>query len=653
VTKKRDARSGQSAQASRSLAARVAYGAIFLVAVPMALIAWARGADATVHLPAIHAPMFGIGAMACGAALMLSAMLSLWRRGGGLPMNAFPPPRFVTSGAYALAPHPIYGGFAMLCAGAAFFAGSASALWLVTPCVAMACAALVLGYELPDLRARFGRSIASPWLAQARAGEPKYVERVRIYFVVILPWLAGFELVGLLGRAPDAVSTYLDFEHRLPILPWTEAIYASVYVAALASPMLAQSGDALRRFALRGLTAMAFIFPLYLLLPFYTPPRPFAATTAMGTMLAWEQTPNSGAGALPSFHVVWACIVAATLGEGTRGKRAAWWTWAVLVALSCITTGMHSVADVLAGFAAYGLIVAMPGLWKAILRVAERLANSWREWRLGPVRIINHGGYAGAGAFVGMLTIASLLGRGGEVLALGICIGSLVGAVMWAQVVEGSPALLRPMGFYGGMLGSIVGAAPAVIFHASLWATLAAVCVAAPWVQLLGRLRCLVQGCCHGRPTAGLPGIHYTHPRSRVCRLTLFGGVEVHATPVYSIVWNVAVGAALLRLVALHASATMLCGIYLLLSGFGRFVEEAYRGEPQTRTMWGLRFYQWIAVGTAIAGAAITCVPSSRTIEWTQLSPGEWMLAAGCGVLTWFVSGVDFPESSRRFARLT
>jgi hypothetical protein len=82
-------------------------------------------------------------------------------------------------------------------------------------------------------------------------------------------------------------------------------------------------------------------------------------------------------------------------------------------------------------------------------------------------------------------------------------------------------------------------------------------------------------------------------------------------------------------------------------------VEEAYRGEPQTRVIAGLRFYQWIAIVCVMAGAAITCVRGAAALPAFALRPDSIVLALGCGVLTWFVSGVDFPESNRRFARLT
>ena len=636
-----------------NVAGRVLYGMVFMVAVPIALVFWTRGTADVIHTPVFLGPLSGLAIAALGVVTVLIGMFALWRRGGGLPMNAFPPPRFVVSGIYVVVPHPIYGGFVMACGGVAIFAGSASGLWLITPAVALACSALVLGYEMPDLRRRFGPPPSSLWLPADRETPPSWMERIRVYFTLILPWCVVFELIGYLGVAPDAVATYSHMERTWPVFAWTEPIYFSIYLAVLLFPMLTGSGRALRRFALMGYTAMAVIFPLYLLLPFYVPPRPFLSTSLFGSWLQLERSSVSGVAASPSFHVVWTCIVASAIGEDFGWKKLIAWVWVLLVAASCVTTGMHSIADVLAGLAAFIVIRNMPAIWRWILRAAEQVANSWREWRIGPVRIINHGAYAGAGAAVGILIIDSLMGPGKAAVSLAMCIGVLVGAALWAQWVEGSPALLRPLGFYGGVLGSMAGAMVAFALHLSFWTALAAMALAGPWIQALGRLRCLVQGCCHGHPTQSATGIRYVHPRSRVCRIAHFDGIPVHATPVYSILWNVLIGTFLFRLFQLHTSAAFICGVYFILSGPGRFVEEAYRGEPQTRIVAGLRFYQWISIVFLIAGAALTCLRSTLPLPVHPLRLSSVALAIGCGLLTWFVSGVDFPESSRRFARLT
>ena len=630
------------------------YGALFVVVVPLALVAWAHGTAGVVHLPVLHSALWGTMLISFGVVTMALGMLSLWIYGGGLPMNAFPPPRFVEKSVYHVVPHPIYGGFLIVCAGVAIFSGSASGLWLVTPAVALCCAALVLGYELPDLQGRFGVELFSAWLPRDRAEAPSLLERLRIYPVILLPWLTVFGMFGALGKATDWMSSYLPFETRWPVIEQTELLYASTYVVVLLVPLLARSGSALRRFAQRGLIAMALIFPLYLLLPFFVSPRVFDPVTALGRLLLWEHTPYSGTAACPSFHVAWAFIAASALGEGSRWKKYLWWTWAVLVAVSCVTTGMHSIADVVAGVVAYVAVVRMPEIWKAILGVAEHVANSWREWRIGPVRIINHGGFAAAGVLLGMAMVDTLLGPGREAITASIFLCSIAGAALWAQWVEGSPALLRPMGYYGAVVGSILAAtASTLLLQVSFWVVLAAVSVGAPVIQAIGRLRCLVQGCCHGRAAESLPGIRYTDPHSRVCRLAHLAGIPVHATPVYSILWNVVVELALLRLLQLHAASTVIFGLYLLLSSAGRFVEEAYRGEPQTATVCGLHLYQWIATTLGVAGAVITTVRSSPLPVAAPLRLSSVVLALGCAAVAWFVTGIDFPESSRRFARLT
>jgi len=187
----------------------------------------------------------------------------------------------------------------------------------------------------------------------------------------------------------------------------------------------------------------------------------------------------------------------------------------------------------------------------------------------------------------------------------------------------------------------------------SIWQMLSALVVAGPWIQGIGRLRCLVQGCCHGRPTSGSVGIRYEHPRSRVCRIASLRGVPIHPTPLYSLLWNVAVALVVTRLYLLHTTTAMVGGVYLILSGLGRFVEEAYRGEPQTPVVWGLRLYQWIAIVTVLLGAVMTTFTRTPHTSEPIVHISSVPVALACGIAAWIASGVDFPESNRRFARLT
>jgi Prolipoprotein diacylglyceryl transferase len=315
---------------------------------------------------------------------------------------------------------------------------------------------------------------------------------------------------------------------------------------------------------------------------------------------------------------------------------------------------MHTLADVIAGVVVVLLVIKIEKVWAFLRTSSEVIANSWREWRIGPVRVISHGAYAAGGVLIGVWIIDTLLGPGKTAIPFAIFVGGAVGAAVWAQGIEGSPVLLRPLGFYGGMLGtSAAGIIAAWLTRTNIWSVLAALVVAAPWIQGIGRLRCLVQGCCHGRPSSEAIGIRYSHPRSRVWRVVSLRGVPVHATPLYSLLWNALLALVVTRLYLVHAAASMVGGVYLILSGVGRFVEEAYRGEPQTPVLWGLRLYQWIAVATLILGAVITTLNAQPPWSRPVLHASSILVACVCGAAAWFVTAVDFPESNRRFSRLT
>jgi hypothetical protein len=98
----------------------------------------------------------------------------------------------------------------------------------------------------------------------------------------------------------------------------------------------------------------------------------------------------------------------------------------------------------------------------------------------------------------------------------------------------------------------------------------------------------------------------------------------------------------------LHAIA----GLYLFLGGVGRFVEEAFRGEPQTPMAWGLRLYQWTAIASVIAGVACMSLGTSGPAPAPSWLEANAPLALALGLLNGAAMGVDFPESDRRFSRL-
>jgi hypothetical protein len=292
-------------------------------------------------------------------------------------------------------------------------------------------------------------------------------------------------------------------------------------------------------------------------------------------------------------------------------------------------------------------------LWRRLRGAAEWMANSWCEWRFGPVRVINHGAYAFVGAGIFILISGMAIGpvHALSVVWVGVCI--LLGAGLWAQWLEGSSKLLRPFGWYGGMAGAIIGALTARAAGVPLLPLLASCAVAAPWLQIMGRMRCLVQGCCHGGPAGETIGIRYLHRRSRVMQIANLAGVAIHPTPLYSIIGNVVIGVLMARLRVVGAPDSFVLGAYLMLAGIARFVEESFRAEPQTPRVLGLPVYQWFAIASLVGGMVVSVVPSvARAGGFAAPSVALVVGAAALALLTGFAMGVDFPNSNARFSRL-
>jgi protein-S-isoprenylcysteine O-methyltransferase Ste14 len=580
---------------------KVLYALLFIAVLPALLVAWARSTEAVIHAPTCRMPMLGAGVCALGAVLMVAGWAALWRHGGGLPMNAFPPPRLVTRGVYALVAHPIYVGFSAICFGVSIATGSASGLWLVSPAVALGAMALVVGYEQHDLEHRFGSAVTKPWVGLPPADEspPSIAQRLSALTIAVLPWTA---LSASRMRVTDV----------------------GVYLVALAAPFMIPSQRGLRTLVASALLAMPLVLPLYVLVPFIAP----SLLVLLG-LLAADAWTSRAPRARPLARAI-----------------------ALLLAAGDLAPARAGVTGVAVSVAVYAVVVNATALWRSLRSLAERVANSWHEARIGPVRIINHGMWAALATFGGIAIVGTLLGPGHTRAIVFAAAAGLVGAGVWAQTIEGSPALSRPYGFYGGVLGICLAALAAPLLGTPVWLLLGGYAVAGPYVQAMGRMRCLVQGCCHGRETIASIGIRYHHPRSRVCRLTHLAGVPVHATQLYSILWNGVTMVVVARLWSLHAALHLIGGVYLVLNGLGRFCEEAYRGEPQTPIVARLRLYQWLALGQVVVGAIITAVGVSGAAPTPAPNAPTLVAAVIFGVVNWFALGVDFPESNRRFSRL-
>jgi len=633
---------------------KILYGSLFVIVLPLLLILWARATENSINLPAISNPILGIVLSSMGLLFVIIGMLNLWAYGKGLPMNAFPPKKYVINGVYKLMPHPIYFGACILNIGISIITQSASGFWLISPVLIIACIALVMGYENEDIEKRFGKSNKHLFSLPENTNEkPGLWNRVSVFILVFIPWLVLYQLVIISYVPEDAISVYLKFENQIPVIEWTEAFYVSSYIFVLLAPILVRKKNQLRKFMGDFLLATGIGIFIQFFVPLIAVPRPFEASNMLGELLQFERAYDSPAAAFPSFHVALSFVAYAAYAKIFPKAKALFLLIPVLISISCITTGMHGIIDILGGLLLFYVAVKRVEIWRKVLDFCEKIANSWKAWQIGSVRIINHGIYAGAASFVGMLIVGNLLGPSYFVPLLLVALAAIFGAGLWAQIIEGSSGLSRPFGYYGGIIGGVIGCVLVSLFsEADSLLLIGAFAVCSPWVQGIGRFRCFVQGCCHGKNVSEENGIKHFHEKSRVCKLSKMEGESLHPTPLYSIISNIIIGIVLARLWFSGASLTLIAGLYLILVNLYRFVEEAYRGEPQTPIWNGLRLYQWTALIGLLLGGILTAIPSSAIIPKANINIETFILSVIVGLISFFAMGIDFPNSNKRFSRL-
>lgn len=625
----------------KTLFGKITYALAFCAALPAFLLLWAFVLEQ--NLPSL--PSLAGFAVEGGIALMIGLQLiamgmhSLWRDGEGLPMNAFPPPLLVSCGIYRWVPHPIYVGSVLALAGVFLLLKLAAGFWVIVPCLILGILALLYGYEIPDLKKRFGANYRASELAFPAMSDkpPTLGQRLACYAYVLLPWAVVYLYLAALLPVSAMSDTYLPFEMKWVVQPWAVYIYMLAYLWVALAPFAARQQATLRRFMLCGIVGMLIGFACFIALPFKATPRMLLLSDIhhlnLGEWLLLSQrATDTPACAFPSFHVFWA--FACVMVWKDRIPQALAWLIALAISASCVLTGMHSVVDVVAGFLLYVLASQYARLYRQILSLTQRIANSWKEWRFGRFRVINHGFYAGLGVFAGIVLAAVFYPQVSPWWLFGVAACSMVGACLWGQALEASSVLMRPFGYYGSVLGSAFGLLMILVFLGgdAFWLTSAALATVAPLVQALGRLRCLVQGCCHGRTSAAYHGICVHAPLSRVVRIANWGNTPVYPTQLYSIAGNMLLLALTLALTIYQAPAALIVGLYLIVSACLRFIEEHYRGEPQTPVVAKLAVYQWLAF---------------PTFFWA-LPP-----ALLIGAMAWFAMGMDWPESDKPLSRLT
>jgi phosphatidylglycerol:prolipoprotein diacylglycerol transferase len=183
---------------------------------------------------------------------------------------------------------------------------------------------------------------------------------------------------------------------------------------------------------------------------------------------------------------------------------------------------------------------------------------------------------------------------GTKIMDLGIylIIAALVGAKLMLVIVDFDYFLAQPREmlslvraggvFYGGLLAAL-GVAIFLVrrYQLRLWTTADLFAPGIALGHVVGRLGCLMAGCCYGKPTSVPWAITFTDPLAASNVGTPLG-IPLHPTQLYD------AGAELLILIVLLVTERRgrpfegrTFWLYMLLYGISRFIVEIYRGDDR------------------------------------------------------------------------
>ena len=231
----------------------------------------------------------------------------------------------------------------------------------------------------------------------------------------------------------------------------------------------------------------------------------------------------------------------------------------------------------------------------------------------GPITIYSYGVLLAAAYLIGLKLALVRSARQGfdpnKVMDLGILIivSALVGAKLmlflvdfdyFSQSAERLLSLVRAGGvFYGGLLLAVPEAGWYLRRHRMpVWTACDAFAPGIALGHAIGRLGCLMAGCCYGKPTDMPWGIVFTNTFAATNVGTPLD-VHLHPTQLYESFAELGI---LLMLLGMERRRRGFPGrtfwLYVLLYGVSRFVTEFYRGDPRGMVFDAISTSQFVSV---------------------------------------------------------
>jgi phosphatidylglycerol:prolipoprotein diacylglycerol transferase len=262
---------------------------------------------------------------------------------------------------------------------------------------------------------------------------------------------------------------------------------------------------------------------------------------------------------------------------------------------------VHPIAFKLGGFAvhSYGIMIALAfaaGLWTATLRARREKISS--DFIMDVV--------------------------------MWLVVGSIIGArtvyvtTYWHEEFAGQPVMEifavwhGGLVYYGGLIGGIVAGGFYIWWkRMPFWKTADVLAPSIALGSFFGRVGCLLNGCCYGRPTDLPWAITFTNSLARDFSNTPLG-VPLHPTQIYDGLLNLMLYGFLAWLFRHKKFDGEIFATYLICYSITRSIVEHFRGDYSTlHYHLGLTPAQWISVPMFITGLALAAVLSRRSVVKT------------------------------------
>jgi phosphatidylglycerol:prolipoprotein diacylglycerol transferase len=252
-------------------------------------------------------------------------------------------------------------------------------------------------------------------------------------------------------------------------------------------------------------------------------------------------------------------------------------------------------------------------------------------FQFGPVTIHWYGVMIALAFLTGLWTATMRARReniSGERIAdvvLWLMVGSIMGArtvyvtTYWREEFAGQPiseifaVWHGGLVYYGGLIGGIVAGSIYICWKKMpFWKTADVLAPSIALGSFFGRMGCLLNGCCYGRPTDLPWAITFTNPQAREISGTPLN-VPLHPTQIYDGLLNIVLYLFLAWLFRRKKFDGEIFATYLICYAITRSVVECFRGDyTNLHYHFGLTPAQWISVPMFIIGLALAAILSRR-----------------------------------------